>query len=324
VRKPDPVEAALDSLSALKANPDRPDAQNQLKRALGSKVSVVVSKAAKLAGELGKEELVPDLVAAFDRFMKDPHKYDKGCRALIEIASALYAMDYAGHEVYLRGIRHVQIEGSFGPPVDNAVPLRAVSALGLVHSRYLDAMEELVRLLADKEVGARIGAVRAIASAGEPASPLLLRLKVLTGDLDADVLGECFSGLLSIAPAKSLPFVAAYLEADEAVSEAAMLAIGATRRADAFDVLKQAWERPLSVALRKTLLLSIATLRLQEALDFLLSTIAEGPQQAAADAISALGLYRGDAKIRMAAEAAVSSRGGKTLSETFRAEFGEF
>ncbi len=313
------MEAALDAISALRANPDQPDGGKQLKAAIGSKISVVVSKAAKLAGELRKEELIPELAAAFERFMKEPHKYDKGCRALIEIVTALYTMDYPGHEVYLKGIRHVQMEGAYGPPVDNAVPLRAVSALGLAQSRYPDAMEELVRLLADKELGARIGAVRAIASAGEPASPLLLRLKVLTGDAEAEVLGECFSGLLTLAPAKSLPFVAGYLEGDEAVSEAAMLALGATRGADAFEVLKQAWERPLSTELRKTLLLSIATLRLQEALDFLLSMIAEGPQQAAADAIAALALYRDDNKIRTGVETAVSSRGGRALMEAFRA-----
>jgi hypothetical protein len=317
------VEGALNALSALKANPDQPDAVKQLKAAISSKISVVACKAAKLAGELHNEDLIPDLVAAFDCFMKEPQKYDKGCRALIEITTALYTMDYPGHEVYLKGIRHVQMEGAYGPPVDNAVPLRAVSALGLAQSRYPDVMEELVRLLADKELGARVGAVRAIASAGEPASPLLLRLKVLTGDREAEVLGECFSGLLTLAPSKSLPFVAAYLDGDEAVeeavSEAAMLALGATRRADAFEVLKQAWGRPLSTVLRKTLLLSIATLRLQEALDFLLSTITEGPQQAAADAIAALGLYRDDAKIRAAVEAAVSSRGGRPLMEAFRA-----
>jgi hypothetical protein len=313
------VEAALDAISALRTNPDQPDARKQLKAAIGSKISVVASKAAKLAGELHQEELIPELVAAFDRFMKEPHKYDKGCRALIEIATALYAMDYVGHEVYLKGIRHVQMEGAYGPPVDNAVPLRVVSALGLAQSRYPDAMEELVRLLADKELGARVGAVRAIASAGEPASPLLLRLKVLTGDPEAEVLGECFSGLLTLAPAKSLPFVATYLEDDEAISEAAMLALGATRRADAFEVLKQAWERPLSPELRRTLLLSIATLRLQEALDFLIATITEGPQQAAVDAIAALGLYRDDSKIRAIVADAVSSRGGRPLMEAFRA-----
>jgi HEAT repeat protein len=319
VRKPDPVEAALNALSGLKANPDQPDAVKQLKAAIGSKISVVASKAAKLAGELRNEELVPELVAAFERFMKEPHKHDKGCRALIEIATALYAMDYTGHEVYLKGIRHVQTEGAYGPPVDNAVPLRVVSALGLAQSRYPDAMEELVRLVADKELGARIGAVRAIASAGDPASPLLLQMKVLMGDSEAEVLGECFSGLLTLAPAKSLPFVATYLDGDEAVSEAAMLALGATRRADAFEVLRQAWERPLSPELRKTLLLSIATLRLQEALDFLLSTIAQAPQQAAIDAIAALALYRDDSKVRTAVEAVVSSRGGRPLTEAFRA-----
>jgi hypothetical protein len=83
--------------------------------------------------------------------------------------------------------------------------------------------------------------------------------------------------------------------------------------------LRQAWEKPLSTELRKTLLLSIATLRLQEALDFLFSMITDGPQQAAADAITALGLYREDSKIRTAVETAVSSRGGQPLTEAFRA-----
>ncbi len=316
------MEAVLNALSAARENPDSPDALKLLKAAIGSKVSVVAAKAAKLAGEWRKEEVIPDLAAAFDRFMKDPHKSDKGCRASIEIVNALYAMDYGGSEIYLKGIRHIQMEGAYGPPVDNAVPLRAVSALGLVQTRYPDAMEEVVRLLVDKEVGARIGAVRAIASAGDPAAPLLLRLKVLLGDPEAEVLGECFAALLAIAPAKSMPFVELYLRGDEAVSEAAMLALGATRREDAFIVLKQAWERGVAADLRRTLLLSIATLRLQDAFDFLLGLIADGPEQAAAGAITSLALYRGDEKIQLAVEAAVSSRGGQTLVETFRNEFG--
>src|SRR5215831_13288635 len=118
----------------------------------------------------------------------------------------------------------------YGRAVDTAVELRALSAIGLVRTNYPDVGTELVDLLADKEREARIGAVRAMAYWGTPTGALLLRFKILSGDLEPEVLAECFQTLLYLDQ-RSLDFVARYLShSDDGVAEGAALALGETHR----------------------------------------------------------------------------------------------
>jgi hypothetical protein len=130
-------------------------------------------------------------VSAFNKLMADAPQLDKRCAATTEIVSALYELNYEEPAPYFTGLKHVQMEASFGPPVDEAAKLRAVSAQGLVRTRHPDALTEVMQLLVDREPAARIGAVRALAVNGGEAGLLLLRLKVLTGDAESAVLGVC-------------------------------------------------------------------------------------------------------------------------------------
>jgi hypothetical protein len=322
MKKPDPIEQALDRLGALRSEGAAPDAVAlELRKFLGHRSNLVVAKAAKIAGELHSGKSMPDLVTAFERLMADPQKLDKGCAAVTEIIGALFDLDCIEPEIYLRGIHHVQMEGSFGPPVDAASKLRAFSALGLVRTRYPHAMEEAVDLLVDREPEARIGAVRALASNGGDAGALLLRLKVLNGDSEPDVIAECFSGLLASASERSLSFVAEYADSeDAAIAEAAILALGMSRRPAAFDLLKRIWERSAHGLLRKTLLLAMALTRAEAAVEFLVALLESGTVQTAKDTITALALYRDNERIRQLIEAAVSRRGEKQLIEAFGRE----
>ncbi|HEV2986957.1 MAG TPA: HEAT repeat domain-containing protein [Candidatus Angelobacter sp.] len=298
------------------------EAVTELKRFLNHKSNLVAAKAAKTVGHLRCSQLVPDLVSAFERIMSDPPKLDKGCAALTEIASALYDMDYLEPEIYLKGIHHVQLEGSFGPPVDVAAKLRAISALGLVRTRYPHALDEVVSLLVDSVTQARIGAVRALASNGGEAGDLLLKLKVLTGDEEPDVMAECFSGLLASASERSLQFVSQYADShDPETSGAALLAIGSSRHPAAFDLLKEKWESMIRSTRRKTLLLAMALTRSDAAIAFLISLLESGNTQSAKDSLTALAIYRDNEKVRGSVEEAVSGRGDKSLSEAFQQEF---
>lgn len=322
MKKPDPIEQALDRLSALRSGSSPEAAAQEIKKALSSKSNLVVAKAAKIAGELRSAASVHDLVAAFDRLMTDAARLDKGCAAVTEIAGALYEMDYLEPEVYLRGIRHVQKEGSYGPPVDVASKLRAFSAMGLVRTRHRQAMDEVVSLLVDPEAPARIGAVRALASNGGEAGVLLLRLKVLTGDDEPDVIAECFGGLLAEGE-RSVSFVARYADSEDlAVAEAAILALGASRIPAAFDVLRESWERSAGGELRKTLLLAMALTRLEPATEFLVSLLEGESLPTARDAITALSIYRDNERIRGLVEGAVSNRGDRELTDAVYREFG--
>jgi hypothetical protein len=153
-----------------------------------------------------------------------------------------------------------------------------------VRTNYPDVGVELVKLLADKERDARIGAARAIAYWSTGAGALLLRFKILTGDREPEVLGECFSSLLYIEPARSLEFVAAYLDHDEAaIAEGAALALGESHREEAFEILKR-HVRPS--ILRSTVLLAIALLRNDAAVEYLRSLLPDR------DAAKALEIYK--------------------------------
>jgi hypothetical protein len=323
MKKPDPTEQALDRLGVLRSEADLSAAARQeLGAFLKNRSNLVVAKAAKIAGERRVTGLIDDLVSAFRRLMEKPQKLDKGCAATTEIVGTLYQMDYVETEIYLLGIHHVQMEGSFGPPVDAAAKLRAFSALGLARTRHPRALEEIVPLLVDPWPQARIGAVRALASNGGHAGALLLRLKVLTGESDLDVLAECFSGLLASAPESSLPLVAAYIDAeDEAVAEVALLAIGSSRLPEALTLLQGRCEASTFASLRKPLLLAIAMVRSEAAIEFLISLLADSGGQTAKDIITALAIFRDNSKVRLAVEQAVLALNDKALSEAFRREF---
>ncbi|HIJ74601.1 MAG TPA: HEAT repeat domain-containing protein, partial [Candidatus Hydrogenedentes bacterium] len=173
--------------------------------------------------------------------------------------------------------------------------LRANCAAALVRIGYPEVLFELVGLVMDPEVEARRGAVRALVRLGAEESELLLRMKALARDAEADVLGECFSGLMNMAPERSLPFVARYLDdADLAVAECAALAIGESRTPEAFATLRRAWDNDLRREFRQMLLLPLALTRQDDAFDFLLDILREAQRDAALAALDALRLYAGD------------------------------
>lgn len=318
----DPTEEALNALAALRSQPDAADRVDQLRGFLAHRSNLVVGKAAKLAREFRIDDLIPDLVAHFERLMGHPAKLDKGCAATTEIVSALHAMDYLAGDVYLKGIRHVQMEPAYGGPVDVAVQLRANSALGLIRTRHPDAVYAVVDLLVDREPGARAGAARALGALPGDTGALLLRLKVLTGDRDADVIAECFSGILASATDRCVEFVGSYADdRDPAIAEAAILALGGSRSAKAIEVLKEKWRRTARGEIRKSILLALATARQDTAIEFLLSIIREEGPQAAAEALSAMRVHRGDERVTKAIQEVVNERGDDELAATFRSEF---
>src|SRR5882724_8609103 len=232
--KLDPIEQALNKLATLKTASPGPELTNQLRDFLRNRSNLVVAKAAKISGERRLTNLIPDLVAAFHKHMADPQRLDKRCAAITEIVVALYEMDYVEADVYRRGITHIQMEPSWGGPIDVAAQLRGLCAQGIVRTSQPDALAAAVSLLVDPEPPSRIGAARALASNGGDAGALLLRLKVLTGDPEPEVLAESFAGLLAAPSGRVgddlLDFVARYADSeDDAVAEAAILALGAAR-----------------------------------------------------------------------------------------------
>ena len=284
-------------MAALRSEPPSPAGRAEAAKYLNSKMNLVVAKAARIAGEWLAAELTPQLVEAFDRFMLKPETSDKRCAAKIEILKALCKLEYPSPSIFRRSLRHVQMEPTWGGSVDTAAAVRALGAMGLAQTDYPEALEEIVPLLIDAERDARIGALRAIAASGLPGGALLLRLKALSGD-EPEVLGECFAALLRAAPSQSLEFVAKFLDhREEAVAEAAALALGDSRLESAFAVLREAFERTRALP-RRTLLLAIALLRRENAIDYLLDLVQNGEGQTSADAVAALAMYEKDPNLQ--------------------------
>jgi HEAT repeat protein len=306
------IEQQLSALGTLRADPKSDLARPELKKALASKTNLVVAKAATLVTESNQADFLPDLVLAFDRFFAAGS--DKGCGAKTAIASGLYALGHNDPAAFLRGIHHVQKEASFGPSVDAAAELRGICALGLARIGYADVLMELAELLVDPEVQPRIMAVRAVAYTGSEAGVPLLRMKALAGDADNEVTAECFTALMKLSPRKSLPFVARFLKSQEVeLVEAAGLAIGGSRLAEAFELLRGEWESHLAPEPRRPLLLGIAMSRLPAAVEFLLERVADDRPAPAVDAINAMTLYKHDQAIMQRLRKIVDDRGEPEL-----------
>lgn len=252
-----------------------------LRKALGHNNNFIVAKAADLIREFGLADLIPEMLAAFDRFFDDPVKNDPQCWAKNAISRTFAAMELQDEAVFLRGMRHIQLEPVWGGQSDTAGTLRATCALALVQCRSLterDLLAHLVELLADKDKTVRVEVVRGIEQVGSTSASLLLRLlAVLGSDKSAadepEVLGACYGGILRIEGVRAIPWVRRFLiAADDNAAEAA-LAIAGTHSPEAFEVLRASFVKAPDPWWRSVLLSAISLTRQDAALEFLLELV---------------------------------------------------
>jgi hypothetical protein len=283
----------------------------------------LVSKAAALVAGKRLSELIPELVAAFERFLADPVKSDPQCWAKTAIARALRDLEHDDPAVFLRGISHIQLEPVWGGRRDSAPELRGVCGLALTSCRLPDGevLTHLVDLLADPEKIARIAAARAIAQSGRAEGALLLRLKALNGDAEAEVAGECFAALLAMTGAGAVPFVSRFLRKREPAAMEAAGALAVSGQPEAFAALKEHWESGMETLERKPLLMLLAGSPLPEAAEFLLAVAEEEPAELAAAALEALATSRFRQDARERAAAAVARRGERAVEAAYRRHF---
>ena len=321
--KRDRTEEALDQLSALHGIDDPFLLADELKKFLADRSNLVVARAARFIRENHVPQLIPELVASFERLMKDAPRLDKRCAGVTEIVMSLYEKDYREPDVYLKGIEHVQMEASFGPPVDTAAALRGISAQGLLRTGYPHALKKAVQLLIDDWAPARIGAVRALAANGGDAGTLVLRHKALVGDKDGEVTAECFAGLLAAEREQAVDFVAAFAQDGGDAAETALLALGESGLPTAIDFLRSMWPRAGHSPIRKTLLLALAVSRNEDAVNFLMALLDEAPLSAAAEIINALAIHKNSERVRRSVSEAVDRRRERELLEAYRREFAQ-
>jgi HEAT repeat protein len=268
-------EEQLAALDQLRHQP--PEASVEpLRKALTHRNNYIVAKAADLVRELRRAELIPELLAAFDRFFTDPLKTDPQCWAKNALSRALAGLEFQDPTVFLRGMRHIQLEAVWGGRSDTAGPLRATCALALVACRSLsetDLLTHLLELFADKDKSVRAEAVRAVEQVGSRSAALLLRLRATLAGDEPEVLGACYNGILRIEGTTAIPWVSRFLAAADDTAAEAALAIAADRSPQAFAALRDRFPQEHDPWFQSVLLSAIGLTRQQAALDFLLDLI---------------------------------------------------
>jgi HEAT repeat protein len=271
--------AALDELRQ-----QAPEAASEpLRKALAHRNNYVVAKAADLVAKFRLSELIPELLAAFDRFFTNPIKSDPQCWAKNALSRALAALDYQDAAVFLRGMRHIQLEPVWGGRSDTAGTLRRTCALALVRCRTLpqtDLLAHLIELFSDKNKSVRADAARAIEQVASPSAALVLRLRAVLAADEPEVLGACYGGILGIEGVSAVPWVSRFVAtADNNAAEAA-LAIASTRCPEAFSTLHARFLGESDPWFRSVLLSAIALTRQQAALEFLLDLVQKKSHEA--------------------------------------------
>ena len=268
-------EAQLAALDALRDAPQESRTE-PLRKALAHKNNFVVAKAADLARAFGLADMTPNLLRAFDRFFENPEKSDPQCWAKNAISRALAALELQDPEIFIRGMRHIQLEPVYGGRSDTAGTLRGTCALALVQCRRLtndELLAHLVDLLADKDKTVRAEVARAIEQVGSPSASLLLRLRTVLANDEPEVLGACYGGILRLEGVSAIPWISRFLApGDDAAGEAA-LAIAATRCPQAFDALQKSLDAAPDPWFRSVLLSAIALTRQDAAMEFLLDLV---------------------------------------------------
>lgn len=310
------IEQQLESLSALKSSMqstgDMEQAMATLRKALKDRVNLVVAKAAALAALLGLNALIPDLSAAFELSLEKGAERDAQCWAKNALAKALKDLGHDDSAVFVRGLKHVQMEPVWGSHVDTAGTLRSICVLALLQCADLTREDKLwhqMRALTDAETLVRLEAVRALEEMDGREAALLLRLKARMGDKEANITGQALASLLSIEQDSAVAFAAEFLDVnDEAVQAEAALALGISRRPSAIQALIEHWHQSKGIN-GEAILNGISASRQQMAFDFLLKIVREGRKREALVALEALALHRDSPEICERIAAAAASRG---------------
>jgi hypothetical protein len=311
------VEEQLDSLTRLREAPPQ-EALPALRKALGDRVNLVVAKAARIAAERQLQVLLPDLLQAFSRLFEDAVRRDPQCWGKTALAAALKDLGHSESVPYLRGLQHKQMEPVWGGEADTAENLRGTCLLALVACPDVERGEALrcfVDALTEQAHTIRIEAARALGQMAGDEGALVLRLKARLGDESAEVMGQVFDSILAIEGARALPFVGGFIKHADERGEEAALALGSSRLAEAFDVLRQAWDAARDRQFRAVLLRAISLSRLDTALDWLVKLVREGRLADATAALEALALHAGSEEIREQVKAAADGREPELMAE---------
>ncbi len=330
------TEDALAAIAALAETEPDANIETELRALLTHRSNFVIGKAVHLAQERSIASAGPELIKSFGYFMDDCIKRDPGCSAKLAIVNYLSTFAEPAWDVYLAGVRHVQKEPAWGGPIDTATTLRAMCGRALIAMGHHDAFRWGALLLADPEPMTRALAVETLAGAPDERSELLLRAKIgprpdprpaevreYDGrDPERGIEMSAFDALMKIAPDESFDFVAVFLnDGDPDRLRGAALALGESRKPEAFAALRERWQRLGEHGVREALALPIALLRTDEAFAFLMEELRNAPIEVASALIEGLALFRETPGRTALVKEAVDGRKSRPLAQTFRKAF---
>jgi HEAT repeat protein len=167
--------------------------------------------------------------------------------------------------------------------------LRVCCAAALLEIRHSLALLHAAPLLADPEPTARAGIASVLGAIGGDACESLLRLRILAGDPEPQVIGACLQGLLAASLDRELDFVVQVMRgADEDVVRLGLLALGECRDERVLPVLREYVQLSVDKEVRATAMLALAISRLPDARAFLEDIATNGAPARAAEARAAL------------------------------------
>jgi hypothetical protein len=295
-----------------------------LKKSLAHRNNYLVSKVARVVAEAELAVLLPEVLAAYDRFFVDAAKTDPQCWAKNELSKALVKLAHRSKDAYLRGMRHHQMEPVWGGQSDTAGALRGTCTHALVDCPGIsdaDLLTALLEPLTDGDKTVRAEAARAIGGVGGVSAALLLRLLALRGgnEPEPEVMGAVYSSLLGLEGGAAIPLVAKILEEEDDQAAEAAYALADLRSADALGALIKRYRQGADASFGSVLLSAVAQTRLPEAAEFLLALIARDSREAP-DAIEALGRIAPSQELRERVKLAIE----QVDSARLRHAFGKF
>lgn len=312
------IDEQLDQLDTLDFSSPENAGLDELQKALNNKNNRLVAKAARLCSEHHIYSCSEQLKHVFHYFVDKADK-DKGCYAKKAIVKALYELDVIDSEFYTSAIQYRQMEPVWGGSVDTAVEVRCWAAYGLTLSANSRIILQLLELLHDAEAQARLGAVKAIANTNPTHAEILLREKILDGDEDAYVVGECFHQLIAIEPEQSLSFIKPYLDhPQEEWVEYAALAIAEYKDPAAFEVLQEAVETAFYDTKKKYLIKALALHRSKQSVDYLLGRLDEAGKDEIHTIIEALSIYQTNDDLRRQVQNKIDTSQNQAMESAFK------
>ena len=129
--------------------------------------------------------------------------------------------------------------------------------------------------------------------------------------------------MLRLSPESSVPFLSQCIDTRQTlVREAALLALGESRRPEALDLLKASWSATGNCPLRRMALLAIAMLRQEPAMAYLLPLVTHESFAVANDAIAAVSIHKYDETLSEQVQKTAQKRQDLNLTEVVAKIFG--